>query len=137
MAGPRSLPVAEYRALAQFRHALRKFVRFSEEAVRAAGLTPAQHQLLLAVKGHNGPGAPSASDVAEALQLRLHSAVELIHRAEAAGLLTRRADSTDARRHLLALTPSGEAYLAALSRLHREELRRFRTEMMAVLRELE
>ena len=136
MTEPNPLSPADYQTLARFRHSLRVFLRFSEDAARQAGLTPAQHQLLLAVKGHVGESAPSASDVAEALQLRLHSTVELINRAEASGLLTRRADETDGRRHLLSLTPLGERRLAGLSLLHRDELRRL-GEMMEVLEELE
>lgn len=130
------LSIADYRALARFRHALRVFQRFSEDAARASGLTPAQHQLLLAVKGFDGPGDPSTSDVADALQLRLHSVVELARRAEAAGLLWRRADPRDARRQLLELTDAGQRKLAELSLLHRDELRRFRAEMLNVLEEL-
>jgi DNA-binding MarR family transcriptional regulator len=133
----RSLSSAEYRTLARFRHALRVFLRFSEAAARQAGLTPTQHQLLLAIKGHHGRDAPSASDLAEALQLRLHSTVELIHRAEAAGLVTRRSDPNDARRHLLELTDAGERHLLGLSLQHRAELRRFRAEMIDLLRELD
>lgn len=131
------LSPGEYQALAQFRHALRVFLRFSDDAARSAGLTPAQHQLLLSVRGYRGSGAPSASDVAEAMQLRLHSAVELIGRAESAGLVTRHPDPTDGRRQLVELTDAGRARLAHLSRQHRDELRRFRTEMLAVLRELD
>jgi DNA-binding MarR family transcriptional regulator len=136
MAAPSKLSIGDYRALARFRHALRVFQRFSELAARAEGLTPTQHQLLLAIKGHRGDGSPSTSDVADALQLRLHSAVELIGRAEVAGLLTRRSDAGDARRQLLFLTAEGEERLASLSVLHRDELRRFRTEMVEILREL-
>jgi DNA-binding MarR family transcriptional regulator len=136
MAAAPKLSIGDYRALARFRHALRVFQRFSELAARAEGLTPTQHQLLLAIKGHRDDASPSTSDVADALQLRLHSAVELIGRAEAAGLLTRRADAGDARRQLLFLTAEGEERLASLSVLHRDELRRFRTEMVEVLREL-
>jgi DNA-binding MarR family transcriptional regulator len=127
----------EYETLARFRRALRVFVRFSEDAARAQGLTPAQHQLLLAVKGHPGPDPPSISDLAESLQLRTHSAVELVQRAASAGLVRRRADPADGRRQLLDLTPLGERHLAHLSLLHRAELRRFRTEMVDVLRELD
>jgi DNA-binding MarR family transcriptional regulator len=136
MAASSKLSIGDYRALARFRHALRVFQRFSELAARAEGLTPTQHQLLLAIKGHRGDSSPSTSDVADALQLRLHSAVELIGRAEVAGLLTRRSDAGDARRQLLFLTAEGEERLASLSVLHRDELRRFRTEMVEVLREL-
>ena len=133
----RPLSDADYRALARFRHALRTFQRFSEEAARAADLTPAQHQLLLAIRGHGGPGAPSLSEVAERLQLKLHSAGELVDRASANGLVERWVDPGDARRAMLALTPMGEAKLAELSVLHRDELRRFRQEMNDVLRELD
>lgn len=136
MTSPKRLSISDYQTLARFRHALRVFLHFSEDAAREAGLTPAQHQLLLAVKGHGGKVPPSASDVAEALQLRLHSAVELIDRAEAAGLLSRHADPVDGRRHLLRLTPTGEDRLEALSRLHRAELRDF-ANMVDVLRALD
>ena len=132
----RPLSERDYRSLAGFRRTLRSFLRFSEDAARSVGLTPAQHQLLLAVKGHDGDGPPSIGDAAEALQLRHHSAVELVDRAEAAGLLERRVDPADARRHLLTLTADGEARLAQLSWLHRDELRRFRAEVMDHLQNL-
>ena len=68
------LTESQYRSLARFRHALRRFQRFSEDAARAAGLTPSQHQLLLAVRGFDGPGAPSVTEIGELLQLQIHSA---------------------------------------------------------------
>jgi len=129
----RPLTDRDYQALAGFRHALRLFLRFSEQAARTAGITPAQHQLLLAVRGHAGATAPSSSDLAEALQLRLHSVVELIGRAEANDLVIRHADPDDHRRTLVALTPIGEVHLAHLSLQHRDELLRFRREMSALL----
>ena len=125
-----ALSERDYRTLAEFRHALRVFLRFSEDAARQVGLTPAQHQLLLAAKGHAGDGPPAIGDVAESLQLRHHSAVELVDRAEGAGLVERRPDPADARRHLLVLTADGEAKLAQLSWLHRDELRRFRQDLV-------
>jgi hypothetical protein len=85
---------AEFGVLARFRFALRVFLRFSEDAARAAGVTPNQHQLLLAIRGIPG-GAPTISDVAEWLQLRHHSTVELIDRAVEAGLIGRETDSND------------------------------------------
>jgi DNA-binding MarR family transcriptional regulator len=118
----------EYRALTRFRHALRAFIHFSEEAARQAGLTPAQHQLLLTIKGSEA-GPPTIGEVAEWLKLRHHSAVELVDRAATAGLVERVADATEARFQRLILTPLGEDKLAGLSALHREELRRFREEM--------
>lgn len=126
----------EYEALAGFRYALRRFLRFSEEQAREAGLTPNQHQLLLAVRGHPGPGAPSATDLAERLQLRNHSVVELLDRAEAAGLVRRDKDPDDRRRQLVTLTDDGQALLGGLSSVHRAELRRFRRELNALLDEL-
>ncbi len=127
----------DYRSLARFRHALRVFQRFSEEAARAAGVTPSQHQLMLAIKGFAGDGSPTVGDLAEALQLRHHSTVELIQRAVRNGLLTTETDASDNRRQLIGLTPKGEEVLASLSSLHRDELRRFRTEMNDILGELD
>lgn len=126
----------DYEALARFRWALRVFQRFSEEAARAEGLTPAQHQLLLAIRGWGGSSEPDISGLAERLQLRHHSVVELVQRAEAAGLLGRSTDPGDHRRQRLALTERGAGVLRRLSRLHREELRRFRAELVGVLDEL-
>jgi DNA-binding MarR family transcriptional regulator len=126
----------DYLALARFRYALRVFLRFSEDAARAAGVTPAQHQLLLAVRGWDGEGAPTISDLARRLQLKNHSTVELVGRATAAGLVDSASDETDARRHLVALTPVGEKILGSLSVQHRDELRRFRAEMHDLLLEL-
>ena len=125
----RPLTDRDYRTLAAFRRRLRHFLAFSEAAARDAGLTPNQHQLLLAIRGHPGAGAPSISDAADALRLQLHSTTELVGRATDDGLVERRRDPADARRVLLALTPTGEDRLAALSDLHRTELQRFRREM--------
>lgn len=133
----RPLSHRDYQALARFRHALRVFQRFSEQAARDEGITPAQHQLLLAVRGHGGDGRPAVRDLAEALQLRHHSVVELVDRAEAARLVQRRADPDDQRRQRVEMTDAGLAVLERLGRVHRDELRRFRTEMMHVLKELD
>jgi DNA-binding MarR family transcriptional regulator len=128
---------SEYRALAQFRSGLRRFLHFSEEAARAAGTTPAQHQLLLAIRGFAGPDAPVVGDLAEALQLRHHSAVELVDRAERAGLVVRTPDPDDLRRQRVALTSTGRRLLDQLSVVHRDELRRFRTQMVDLLAALD
>ena len=134
----RPLTDAEYRSLAQFRSALRRFLAFSEDAARAQGLTPAQHQLLLAVRGAEASGsAPSLSDLADQLQTRLHSAGELVARAADHGLVERHTDPDDARRVLVSTTAQGRARLEELSRLHRRELRRFRTEMERLLGSIE
>jgi DNA-binding MarR family transcriptional regulator len=131
-----ALSDVDYQALADFRHALRIFLRFSEDEARRAGVTPNQHQLLLAVRGHRGDRAPAAAELAERLQLRVHSVVELIDRAEAAGLIRRTTDPVDGRRQLVHLTPRGTRTLASLTAAHRDELRRFRKEMFDVLDEL-
>ncbi|MEZ5171397.1 MAG: MarR family winged helix-turn-helix transcriptional regulator [Acidimicrobiia bacterium] len=140
MSGPGTrydLSDRDYRSLARFRHALRVFTRFSEEAARDAGLTPSQHQLLLAVRGWAGEGDPSVSEIAERLQLRPNSALELVTRAEEAGLVTRTVPPDDQRRHEIRLTRTGSDKLRSLSVLHRRELRRFRAEMNDILVELD
>ena len=119
-----NLDDAAYQRLLEFRDGLRLFLRWSEEQAAAVGLTPAHHQLLLAVRGHPGPQPPTVSDVAEHLQLRRHSVVGLINRAEAAGLLSRNADPDDQRVVRLSLTRLGARRLEQLSELHLEELSR-------------
>ena len=99
-------------------------MRWSEDEARVVGLTPNQHQLLLAVRGH--PTPPSIGDLAEHLLLRHHSAVELVDRAARAGLVVRHHDSVDQRMVRLTLTDEGEARLVSLSEAHFEELSRLR-----------
>jgi DNA-binding MarR family transcriptional regulator len=115
---------AEYRRLLGFRTSLRRFLRWSEQQARAQNLTPAQHQLLLAIKGHPDRGAPSIGVVAGYLLLRHHSAVGLVDRAEAAGLVTRNPDPDNRAIVRLTLTDDGTRRLQALSELHIEELAR-------------
>ena len=124
MAEDRPLTAADYENLLAFRTALRKFLSWSQTRAREAGLTPAQHQLLLAVKGHPGGQPPAVGDIADYLLLRHHSAVELIDRAEAAGLVQRRPDQGDGRVIRVRLTPDGEERLSRLSAAHLNELRR-------------
>lgn len=133
-ASEQPLTDAEYQSLARFRFALRSFLAFSEAAARDHDLTPAQHQLLLAVRGAEaGAGPPSISVLADQLQVRLHSAGELVARAVDNGVLERRVDPDDARRTLVATTALGRERLEELSVLHRRELRRFRAEMNQLL----
>lgn len=113
---------AIYSRLLALRTALRRFEQWSAEQARAAGLTPAQHQLLLAIKGHDDPRGPTVSDVAEYLLLRHHSVVGLVDRAEEAALITRRRDADDQRVVRLKLTRTGLRRLRTLSDLHVEEL---------------
>ena len=116
---------AEYRELLAFRTAMRRFLRWSEKQATALGITPAQHQLLLAIRGHDGAGAdPTIGDVAESLLLRHHSAVGLVDRAVSAGLVERHADSEDQRVVRLRLTALGARRLRQLAGLHLAELRR-------------
>ena len=114
---------ADYARLLAFRTELRQFVRWSEEAARTAGLTPALHQLLLAVRGAAPPADPTVGSVAEALLVRHHTAVELAQRAESLGLLERLRDERDHRVVRLRLTAAGEERLAALSDQHLEAIR--------------
>jgi len=115
---------ADYEALAEFRHALREFLDFSQAAARQAGLAPQQHQALLAIKGYPGRDEVTVKELAERLLLRHHSAVELIDRLEALGLLRRKPDPEDGRRVRVALTAKAERRLADLSATHLEEIRR-------------
>src|SRR5882724_11617117 len=113
----------EFRALLAFRTALRQFNHCSEEQARSVGLTHAQHQLLLAVKGHNGPSAPTIGEIAHYLMLRHHSTVELVNRVQARGFVERGRDSHDGRVVRLTLTDKGEECLRRLTHLHIVELR--------------
>ena len=114
----------EYRELLAFRTGLRRFLRWSDEQAASAGLTGQQHQLLLAIRGHEGPGQPTIGDVAEHLLLRHHSAVELVDRAEQGGLVQRVVDGEDRRVVRLDLTSKGRRLLDRLTAAHLEELAR-------------
>jgi len=120
----RDLADADYELLLRLRTDLRRFLHWSEEQAQAEGLTAAQHQLLLAIRGHPGPGAPTVSDVADALLLRHHSATGLVDRAVLAGWVKRTRDRDDHRAVRLSITRSGAAKLALLSRRHLQELER-------------
>jgi DNA-binding MarR family transcriptional regulator len=114
----------DFEALARFRFAIRSYLRFSEETVRRSGITPQQYQLMLALKGFPGRDWAVVRELADRLQLRHHSVVELITRAQAQGLVHRTADPDDRRAVRVALTERGEHLLGRLSALHRDELRR-------------
>jgi DNA-binding MarR family transcriptional regulator len=130
--GEDDLSDADYQRLLAFRDGLRRFLRWSEEQARAVGLTPAQHQLLLAVRGHDDPLGPTIADVAEHLLLRHHSAVELVDRAQAAGLVERRPDRRDQRVVRLRLTHDGARRLAALTAQHVDELHRLQSRLRPI-----
>jgi DNA-binding MarR family transcriptional regulator len=105
-----------------FRVTLRRFLRWSEDQAEAAGLTPAQHQLLVAIKGHRGPEPPAIRDLAEYLLLQSHSTVGLVDRAEAAGIVRRQQDDKDARVVRVYLTEKGEELVENLTSAHLAEL---------------
>ena len=134
MAKPAS--AVDYRALAEFRYQIRKFLTFSQQAARAAGIDPQQHQLLLAIRGLPEQIKPSIRAMAERLQIRHHSAVELIDRSVAHGLVERRRDGVDRRQVTIHLTAKGEKLLAELSVHHRDELRTAGRELARVLRSI-
>ena len=118
------LSKAEFEALAAFRFAIRSYLRFSEQTVRAHGLTPQQYQLVLALKGFPGREWATVTELAERLQLRHHTVVELVDRAAREDLVARTPDPDDARSVRVVLTGSGQRALGLLSALHRDELRR-------------
>jgi DNA-binding MarR family transcriptional regulator len=120
----------DYRSLADFRSVLRRFLAVSDAAAHSAGLTSQRYQALLAIRVRKENGAMSVGELAEQLLVKPHSAAELVNRLEAAGLVKRRADSTDRRRVLLSLTEEGERRLSDLAvaqfrelESHREALR--------------
>jgi len=126
-AGPDADPGApltkrDFEALAQFRFGIRRYLRFSEETVRSHGLTPQQYQLLLALKGHPGREWATVSELADRLQLRHHSVVELLNRAQQKGIIERAPDPDDRRAVRVLLNEAGERILARLSALHRDQL---------------
>jgi DNA-binding MarR family transcriptional regulator len=122
----------DFERLLEFRVTLRRFQRWSEDQAQAEGLTHVQHQLLVAVKGHHGSRPPTVGDLAGYLLLRPHSAVELVDRAEAAGLVERTPDRDDGRVVRVRLTGAGDRVLNKLTRAHLERLH----ELAAVLDEL-
>ena len=117
------ISLAEYQALAEFRYQLRRFLHFSEQAARAVGLEPQQHQLLLALKGLPEGRLPTVGELAERLQIQHHSTVELVNRMVDRNLIERTRDEGDQRKVLISPTPYGEEVLRKLSLLHRTELR--------------
>ena len=115
---------AEYELLAEFRYRLRRFLRFSEEAARRSGLTPHQHQALLAIEGFPGRSHANVKELAERLQIKQNTAAELVHRLFQQGLVKREAIPADRRAVNVSVTRTGRALLRKLTIAHREELRR-------------
>lgn len=122
----------DYVARAAFRRALRRFLHLSEEAARAVGLTPQQHQVLLAIKGQPDRDWASVGELADALQTKHHAMVGLIDRGQAAGLFYRSPDPEDRRVVRVSLTEKGEEILERITEQSAEELRVLRALMLAL-----
>ncbi|MBU6459384.1 MAG: MarR family transcriptional regulator [Proteobacteria bacterium] len=116
---------SDFETLSSFRQALREFLHFSEEAAKKVGLTPQQHQALLAIKG-NKEGTITIGELAKMLKIQSHSAVGLVNRLVMHNLAQRQAAPRDKRQVLVVLTETGESMLEKLSVAHRQELRRLR-----------
>jgi DNA-binding MarR family transcriptional regulator len=128
---------ADYRSLDAFRYRIRRFLHFSEEAAKAEGLEPQQHQMLLAIRAfEDPPSTPTIGQLAEHLLIRHHSAVGMIDRLAERGLVERLRGEADRRQVRVRLTASGCQKLRHLSRIHREELRQSGPELVETLRRL-
>ena len=125
----RHIPKSHYESLAALRYALRRFMNFSQAAARRSGLTPQQHQALLAIKGFPGRDFVSITELAERLQLRHHSTIGLVDRLARGGLLRRTPSVVDRRRVELRFTPRGERVIERLSATHLQELRQLGPEL--------
>ena len=124
---------ADYEALSQFRYLIRCFLEFSQNAARADGLTPRQHQALLAIRGYPDGKPVAIGDLAERLRIRHHTTVELVDRLSEAGLVERVIDPDDQRRVLLGLTNLADRHLVGLSAAHLDELSRIKPLLRQVL----
>jgi DNA-binding MarR family transcriptional regulator len=136
MGKTRRISKSQYEMLAAFRYALRQFLHFSEEAAQAAGITPQQHQALLAIKGFPGRDSVTVGELAERLQLRHHSAVGLIDRLVLEKLVARAPSAQDRRQVFVQLTRRGENVLERLSSAHTEQLKRMGPELILRLKQL-
>jgi DNA-binding MarR family transcriptional regulator len=127
---------SDYEALAEFRYQIRSFLNLSEQAARRAGLEPQQHQLILALKGLPKGAPATVGRLAARLELRHHSAVELIDRLAAHGLVRRHRSENDRRAVRVAITPRGERVLRRLSLHHQSLLRTAGPRLIRALRQV-
>jgi DNA-binding MarR family transcriptional regulator len=132
----KKLTLSDYQALAEFRYQIRRFLHFSEQVVKQAGLERGQYQLLLAIKGIPADVRPRIRELANRMQIRHHSTVELVNRLEAGGFVHRARAQDDRREVLLALTPKGEKVLNELALHHQDELRLSGPELVTALRRI-
>ncbi len=130
----RRLTPADYQALAELRHQVRRFLHFSEQAARNSGLEPRQHQLMLALKGLPKDVRPTIGELAKRLQIQHHSGVELVNRLASGGFVRRQRGDSDRREVFLLLTRKGDRVLRELSLHHRSELRTQGPELFTALR---
>lgn len=128
--------LSDYRALAEFRYQIRRFVHFSEEAARHAAVEPQHHQLMLAIKGKPDEEPARIAYLAERLQIQHHSAVELVDRLVKKGLITRTRGEQDRREVFVQLTPRGERILDELTVHTRAELLSAAPRLVATLQHL-
>jgi DNA-binding MarR family transcriptional regulator len=132
----KKLTVSDYQALAEFRHQIRRFLHFSEQAVKSAGVHHVQYQLMLAIKGIPDGVRPRIGELARRMEIRHHSAVELVNRLETRGFVRRSRAKDDRREVLITLTPKGKKLLEELALHHHEELRSAGPELVAALRRI-
>ena len=132
-----TLEQSDFEHLLELRTGLRRFLRWSEERAKAAGLTAAKHQLLLAIRGHPDPAGPTIGEIADYLVLRHHSAVGLIDRAEKDGLVKRTPDPDSRSVVRVTLTPAGMSKLDALAEAHLQEITHLAPTMRTLWRQLE
>jgi DNA-binding MarR family transcriptional regulator len=132
-----ALAQSDFERLLELRTGLRRFLRWSEDQAKAAGLTPAKHQLLLAIRGHPDPAGPTIGEIADYLVLRHHSAVGLVDRAVEDGLVKRGPDPANRSAVRVMLTPAGTAKLDTLTEAHLEELSHLAPTMETLWRALE
>ncbi len=130
---PAALSLSDYRALASFRYEIRKFLAFSEQAARRAGIEPQQHQLLLALEGLPSGTRPTIGAMAERLCVQHHTTVALVDRLEAAGLVRRERSREDRREILIRMREAGRTLLRELTELHRDQIRTVGPQMVSAL----
>ena len=119
---PATLQKSDFETLSEFRYQMRRFERFSEDAVQAEGITALQYLLLLHIKGFPGKQWAAVGELAVRLQAKPHGVVALVSRCEALGLVARVASTSDRRQIEVHLLPAGETVLAKLAAMHRSEL---------------
>ncbi len=133
---PRSSVSPDYKAMAEFRFQIRRFLRFSEQTARAGGLEPQQYQLLLTLKGMDDDLVPKIGEIAQRLQIQHHSTVELVDRLVRRGLIRRRRSDSDRREVILELTPRGDKILQDLALRHWSEYRNMAPELIGSLKKV-